>query len=168
MVASNFAGCRKTNAGSGGGRASFAFCRSLESTGTSPTTSPSLKARSRPRRSETHPETASGIQVPVHDRSLCDGRRSAGFTEFCESSGVHSSGLCSTRLHRDAGDIDAISSHVKVDFELRGCPIDKQQLLEVIASLVAAIGREHQRKAFASHANAAAQSVSLSRGTSLA
>ncbi len=30
-----------------------------------------------------------------------------------------------------------ISSHVKVDFELRGCPIDKHQLLEVIASLVA-------------------------------
>jgi sulfhydrogenase subunit delta len=30
-----------------------------------------------------------------------------------------------------------ISAHVKVDFELRGCPIDKHQLLEVIASLVA-------------------------------
>jgi coenzyme F420-reducing hydrogenase gamma subunit len=30
-----------------------------------------------------------------------------------------------------------ISSHVKVDFELRGCPIDKRQLLEVIAALVA-------------------------------
>ncbi len=30
-----------------------------------------------------------------------------------------------------------IASHVKVDFELRGCPIDKHQLLEVIASLLA-------------------------------
>lgn len=30
-----------------------------------------------------------------------------------------------------------IAAHVKVDFELRGCPIDKRQLLEVIASLVA-------------------------------
>jgi coenzyme F420-reducing hydrogenase gamma subunit len=30
-----------------------------------------------------------------------------------------------------------ISAHVKVDFELRGCPIDKYQLLEVIASLLA-------------------------------
>jgi coenzyme F420-reducing hydrogenase gamma subunit len=30
-----------------------------------------------------------------------------------------------------------ISAHVQVDFELRGCPIDKHQLLEVIASLVA-------------------------------
>ncbi len=30
-----------------------------------------------------------------------------------------------------------IAAHVKVDFELRGCPIDKSQLLEVIASLLA-------------------------------
>lgn len=30
-----------------------------------------------------------------------------------------------------------IAAHVKVDFELRGCPIDKHQLLEVIASLIA-------------------------------
>lgn len=29
-----------------------------------------------------------------------------------------------------------ISSHVKVDFELRGCPINKHQLLEVLISLV--------------------------------
>jgi coenzyme F420-reducing hydrogenase gamma subunit len=29
-----------------------------------------------------------------------------------------------------------ISDHVKVDFELRGCPISRQQLLEVIQSLV--------------------------------
>jgi len=31
----------------------------------------------------------------------------------------------------------AIAEHVPVDFELRGCPIDKRQLLEVIRSLVA-------------------------------
>ncbi|UCE32318.1 MAG: oxidoreductase [Burkholderiales bacterium] len=30
-----------------------------------------------------------------------------------------------------------ISDHVPVDFELRGCPIDKRQLLEVISALVA-------------------------------
>lgn len=30
-----------------------------------------------------------------------------------------------------------IAAHVKVDFELRGCPIDKYQLLEVVASLLA-------------------------------
>jgi coenzyme F420-reducing hydrogenase gamma subunit len=30
-----------------------------------------------------------------------------------------------------------ISSHVPVDFELRGCPINKQQLLEVLKSLLA-------------------------------
>lgn len=31
----------------------------------------------------------------------------------------------------------AIADHVKVDFELRGCPINKDQLIEVIQSLVA-------------------------------
>jgi sulfhydrogenase subunit delta len=31
----------------------------------------------------------------------------------------------------------AISAHVPVDFELRGCPINKQQLLEVLTSLLA-------------------------------
>lgn len=30
-----------------------------------------------------------------------------------------------------------IGAHVKVDFELRGCPIDKRQLLEVLASMLA-------------------------------
>jgi sulfhydrogenase subunit delta len=30
-----------------------------------------------------------------------------------------------------------ISAHVKVDYELRGCPINKQQLLEVICALLA-------------------------------
>ena len=30
-----------------------------------------------------------------------------------------------------------ISAHVKVDFELRGCPIDKHQLLEVISAMLA-------------------------------
>ncbi len=29
-----------------------------------------------------------------------------------------------------------ISAHVRVDFELRGCPIDKHQLLEVLAALI--------------------------------
>ncbi len=36
----------------------------------------------------------------------------------------------------------AISDHVKVDFELRGCPIDKSQLLEVILAYLA--GRDPQ------------------------
>nr|MBC8285559.1 oxidoreductase [Nitrospinota bacterium] len=30
----------------------------------------------------------------------------------------------------------AISEHVKVDFELRGCPIDKMQLIEVISAFL--------------------------------
>jgi coenzyme F420-reducing hydrogenase gamma subunit len=40
-----------------------------------------------------------------------------------------------------------ISAHVKVDFELRGCPIDKRQLLEVVSAFL------HGRKpSVASHA----------------
>jgi sulfhydrogenase subunit delta len=31
----------------------------------------------------------------------------------------------------------AISQHIKVDFELRGCPINKQQLLEVVSAFLA-------------------------------
>jgi sulfhydrogenase subunit delta len=31
----------------------------------------------------------------------------------------------------------AIADHVRVDFELRGCPIDKRQLLEVVSALLA-------------------------------
>lgn len=33
-----------------------------------------------------------------------------------------------------------VSAHVKVDYELRGCPIDKQQLIEVITALL--VGRK--------------------------
>lgn len=33
----------------------------------------------------------------------------------------------------------AIAEHVSVDFELRGCPIDKRQLLDVIRSLLAGV-----------------------------
>ena len=38
------------------------------------------------------------------------------------------------------GNSTAIADHVKVDFELRGCPIDKQQLLEVVNAFL------HNRK----------------------
>ena len=41
------------------------------------------------------------------------------------------------RVHLDARDLDPISAHVPVDFELRGCPIDKRQLLEVITAFLA-------------------------------
>ena len=40
----------------------------------------------------------------------------------------------------------AIADHVRVDFELRGCPIDKRQLLEVISAFL-----HHRRPAIASH-----------------
>jgi coenzyme F420-reducing hydrogenase gamma subunit len=36
----------------------------------------------------------------------------------------------------------AVADHVKVDFELRGCPIDKRQLIELVSALL--IGRKPQ------------------------
>ena len=48
------------------------------------------------------------------------------------------------RLHLDARDSTPIAAHVPVDFELRGCPIDKRQLLEVISALL-----NHRRPAVA-------------------
>ncbi len=41
----------------------------------------------------------------------------------------------------------AIADHVRVDFELRGCPINKQQLLEVLIALLA--GRRPETPAHA-------------------
>ena len=51
--------------------------------------------------------------------------------------------LCAAGLYPNARDIDRRSAdHVKVDFELRGCPINKQQLVEVIQRFLA--GRKPQ------------------------
>lgn len=53
-----------------------------------------------------------------------------------------------------------ISAHVPVDFELRGCPIDRGQLVEVItAYLVEAVNRTYPRTASASSASNAARSA---------
>ena len=53
-----------------------------------------------------------------------------------------------------------IADHVLVDFELRGCPINKHQLLEVIWRVPAtAASRTFRRTASASSASAAARSA---------
>ena len=49
---------------------------------------------------------------------------------------------CSAAVYPDPGQLRTlatstpVSDHVKVDFELSGCPVDRQQLLEVVASIV--------------------------------
>ncbi len=50
-----------------------------------------------------------------------------------------------------------ISSHVPVDFELRGCPINKHQLREVLLSLLAGAARALPRTAFAWSASGGAR-----------
>ena len=42
-----------------------------------------------------------------------------------------------TATHLDLGHLEAIADHVTVDFELRGCPISKRQLLELLGALLA-------------------------------
>ena len=46
-----------------------------------------------------------------------------------------------------------IASHVRVDFELRGCPINKQQLLEVISAFLHGRKPHTPRTACASNAS---------------
>ena len=53
-----------------------------------------------------------------------------------------------------------IADHVPVDFELRGCPINKHQLLEVISAFLHGPQAEHRRRtASASSASGAATSA---------
>ncbi len=56
-----------------------------------------------------------------------------------------------------------ISEHVPVDFELRGCPINKAQLVEVISAFLAGRKPGIPRTACAWSASGAARSVSWSR-----
>ena len=49
-----------------------------------------------------------------------------------------------------------ISDHVFVDFELRGCPINKHQLVEVISAFLRIASQTRRRIASASSANCAA------------
>jgi len=53
----------------------------------------------------------------------------------------------------------AIADHVAVDFELRGCPISKRQLLEVISAMLAGRARLHHPIASASSASSRATSA---------
>jgi sulfhydrogenase subunit delta len=53
-----------------------------------------------------------------------------------------------------------ISSHVPVDFELRGCPIDKRQLIEVISAFLVGRRRTSQTRASAPNASDAGSPAS--------
>ena len=64
-----------------------------------------------------------------------------GGIQALRNAGRHADFLKAVYAHPDYIDSLAtstpISDHVRVDFELRGCPIDKQQLLSVLGNLIA-------------------------------
>ena len=99
-----------------------------------PTTSRSSRARSRPPHdAERIREVRRALARADHDRRVRDGRRHPGAAQLRRRRGLHVGRLRLARLHLDARTSTPISAHVPVDFELHGCPIDKHQLLEVIA-----------------------------------
>ena len=78
-------------------------------------------------------------QKTGHDRRLRYSGRNPGAAQFQERSGIRRDRVRDSRIYLDSQYLDARSpTHVPVDFELRGCPINKHQLLEVI-------GAVHQR-----------------------
>ena len=82
--------------------------------------------------------TAGGIQAF---------RNWADSAEFCEPSTPRPSTFSTLATST------AIGAHVPVDFELRGCPINKHQLLEVLTSLLAGRRRAPPCTASAWNAN---------------
>ena len=78
------------------------------------------------------------IEDTCDHRSVRHGRRNSGLTELaqCEPYG-------SARFMRNPNSFTTLSTstpiaeHVPVDFELRGCPINKHQLLELLAAKLA-------------------------------
>ena len=59
---------------------------------------------------------------------------------FADVEGVRLGRLCPARIHRDLGDVHPAAAHVKVDYQLQGCPIDRGQLLDTLAALL--VGRK--------------------------
>ena len=102
------------------------------------TTCRSSRARSRPRTTPSGSARCAGSRASSgHDRRVRHRRRHPGAAELGRRRGA-SSRRCTPRPSTsDAGHLDARSpTHVPVDFELRGCPIDKHQLLEVLSALL--------------------------------
>lgn len=55
---------------------------------------------------------------------------------FADSEDFKKAVYASPEMIESLADSTPIAQHVQVDFELRGCPVDKQQLIEVILALV--------------------------------
>jgi len=100
-----------------------------------PTTSPSWRVRSPP---PTTPSGSSRSAMPRasrHDRRL---RHGGGIQALRTSgtSGVHLRRVRVAQFITTLENSTPIAGHVKVDLELRGCPISKAQLLEAVCALL--------------------------------
>ena len=78
------------------------------------------------------------VQGPGHDRRVRHRRRYPGAAQLRRRRGVQRRSSTRSPQYIDTlATSTPISAHVPVDFELRGCPIDKRQLLEVISAFLA-------------------------------
>ena len=88
-------------------------------------------------RRRTNPRRARALPYAGHHRRLRDRRRHPGAAQLGGRGRVCLSRVCAARLHPDFATSTSIADHVAVDFELRGCPINKHQLLEVMLAMLA-------------------------------
>ena len=80
---------------------------------------------------------APGLASPGDHRRLRHRRRHPGAAELQGRQGIHSASSTPAPEYIDTLEQSTpISDHVQVDFELRGCPINKYQLVEVISALL--------------------------------
>ena len=117
------------------------------------------RARSPPRTTPSASASAPAqSQHAGHDRRLRDRRRHPGAAQLRRRQRIRCHRLCRTRTtSRRWRPRPPIAAHVPVDFELRGCPINKRQLLEVISAFLADRRPVHRRRtASASSASGAA------------
>ena len=88
-----------------------------------------------PRR-RAHPARSAPSRGADHHRRLRDRRRDPGAAQLRRRRRLHRPSSTRTPNTSPRWDLDPDRDHVPVDFELRGCPVNKRQLLEVIGALL--------------------------------
>ena len=83
------------------------------------------------------PGGPAGLQDADHDRGLRDRGRDPGAAQLRRRRAVHRSIVYANPSYISTLERSTpIADHVRVDFELRGCPIDRYQLLEVLTAFL--------------------------------
>lgn len=92
------------------------------------------------RRRATYPGDSRSVPYPRHDRRLRHRRRHPGAAQLRRHRRIRLGRLRKARVRRHPRNIHPASAHVQVDYQLQGCPIDRNQLLDTLAALL--VGRE--------------------------